>query len=320
MGNGGQKNVVGGPCATCAETRDLDEHLMEVALAAKLLGNKSIYRSEHGTITIATDSIGDWFRIAAQLQTVEVDTWKFEPPEADMYCGNVGTYIDAHGKHYTSHATALTRFVFVCNGVEEAYRYLDNLYAALADRKGVAKGKLRRSSSLKAVELLEDLFERAGAAALPRDFDHHCGIFIRLFETYASGNQAPLGGFDAGADARPTYALHLVRNLRNYVAHGTFPLGEPQEYGSDEGAKVLIPLLTNACRVAALYVQTILRWFCHGFHSDEYASIYVGNEEGQYDRFLDQCTLEYVRDLHVKGDFALHHNKYDYSHLDDEDD
>ncbi len=47
-----------------------------------------------------------------------------------FYCGPVADNIDAHGEHYTIHATALTRFMFVCNGLEEAYRFIDHLYGS----------------------------------------------------------------------------------------------------------------------------------------------------------------------------------------------
>lgn len=62
------------PCPICAETRGLAEHLIEVGLAADYLGNTSSYVSEHGTATIKTETIGDWLRLAAQLEKVEVDT------------------------------------------------------------------------------------------------------------------------------------------------------------------------------------------------------------------------------------------------------
>jgi len=150
------------PCSICAETRGLAEHLIEVALAADYLGNTSNYKSELGVAKVKTETIGDWLRLAAQLEKVEVNTWKFESSDAGLYCGTVADNIDAHAEHYTTHATALTRFMFVCNGLEEAYRFIDHLYGPLSARKGVAKGKLKKASSLRAVALLDDLFERKG--------------------------------------------------------------------------------------------------------------------------------------------------------------
>ena len=75
------------PCPICSVTRGLSEHLIEVALAADYLGNKSTYASEHGTATIRTQTIADWLKLAAQLEKVEVNTWKFESSDAGFYCG-----------------------------------------------------------------------------------------------------------------------------------------------------------------------------------------------------------------------------------------
>lgn len=305
------------PCAICSSTRGLAEHLIEVGMAADYLGNASSYSSEHGTTTIKTETIGDWLRLAAQLEKVEVNTWKFESSDAGFYCETVGDNIDAHAKHYTTHATALTRFILVCNGLEEAYRFIDHLYGPLSDRKGVAKGQLKRTSSLRAVTLLDDLFERRGASAVPKDFEHHCGNFIGFFNQYKSEHNVAMSGIDSGAEGRLTYALQLVRNLRNHVAHGTFPLGPPANYGGYEDSEELVLMLRQACRVSALYMQIILRWFSAGFKSYEYRAIQGANGK-EFDLFLENCTLEYVQNLHLKSAFALHGDFFSRCELDEE--
>lgn len=306
------------PCPICSQTRALAEHLIEVALAAYYLGNKSSYHSEHGVATIKTETIGDWLKLAAQLEKVEVNSWKFESSDA-IYCGSAADNIVAHSKHYTTHATALTRFVFVSNGLEEAYRFVDYLYEPVSVRKDIAKGQLKRTSSLRAVTLLDDLFEREGAFARPRHLEHHCSNFIRLFNRYKEEHSVSLSGIDAGAENRSTFALQLVRNLRNHVAHGTFPLGPPADYGGYEHSNELVLLLRHACRVSALYLQIILRWFCTGFDSYDYNAILNANGK-EFDGFIEKCTLEYIQDLHVKSAFALHNDLYDSDELDDDED
>ena len=304
------------PCPVCSFTRKLSQHLIEVGLAASFLGNKSIYESEHGTTTIWTNTIGYWFTLAAQLEKVEVNTWKFESSDASFYCGSIADNIDAHSEHYTNHATAITRFLFVCNGLEEAYRFIDHLYAPLSVARGVAKKDLKRTSSMRSVALLDDLFERMGSLAAPNDFEHHCRNFISLFNRYKAEHNASVGGIDAGAEVLPTFALQLVRNLRNHVAHGTFPLGPPADYGGYEDSEELVLMLNHACRVAALYTQIIFRWFSPGFESDDYNSMMGYGKE--FDRFMERCTLEYVLDLHRQSDFALNQDHYRFD--DDEKD
>ncbi len=304
-------------CPVCSFTRELSQHLIEVGLAASFLGNTSTYENEHGTATIRTETIGDWFTLAAQLEKVEVNTWKFESSDAGLYCGTIADNIDAHSEHYTNHATALTRFVFVCNGLEEAYRFIDHLYASLSVTKGVAKKDLKRSSSMRAVALLDDLFERMGVLAAPHDFEHHCRNFIKLFNRYKAEHNASMGGIESGAEALPTFALQLVRNLRNHVAHGTFPLGPPEDYGGNEDNEELLLMLKHACRVAALYTQIILRWFSPGFESYDY-SVMMGYGK-EFDRFKERCTLEYILDLHRQNDFALHQDHYRFDDDEKED-
>lgn len=306
------------PCPICLETRELAEHLTEVGLAADYLGNKSTYESEHGLATIKTETIGNWLRLAAQLKTVDVDAWKFEPSRgAAFYCETVADNINAHSKHYTNHATALTRFIFVCNGLEEAHRFIDHLYEPLSVRKGIAKGQLKRTSSLRAVALLDDLFERTGTSAAPQGFEHHCGNFIQLFNRYKAKHRVSVGGIDVGAENRSTYALQLVRNLRNHVAHGTFPLGPPADYGGYEDSEELVLMLRHACSVSALYMQIILRWFSPGFESYDYRAILDANGK-EFDRFIENCTFEYIQGLHMKSAFALHNDLYDSDELDED--
>jgi hypothetical protein len=79
-----------------------------------------------------------------------------------------------------------------------------------------------------------------------------------------------VGGIDAGAESRFAYALKLVRNLRNHVAHGTFPLGQHADCGGYEDSKELVLMLRHACRVSTLYMQIILRWFSAGIESYAY--------------------------------------------------
>lgn len=295
-------------CNICSEVRGLSEHLTELGLAADYLGNTSTYISEHGTATIKTETIGVWLRLASQLKMVEVDAWRFTTDDAG-YCGSSADSIDAHSDHYTAHATALTRFMFVCNGLEEAYRFIDHLYVPFADQKGIAKGKRKRTSSLRAVELLDDLFDCNGPNVQPRDFVHLCGAFKLLFDQYKNEHSAALNGIEPGAEQRPTYVLQLIRNLRNHVAHGTFPIGPPADYGGYEDSKELIQLLNHACRVSALYMQVIFRGYSPGFNSYEFNAMLDANGE-QFERFIEKCNLEYVKNLHLKNSFALHRGLY----------
>ncbi len=297
-------------CPICSTTRGLAEQLTEVALAAQLLENVSIFKSEHDCVEINTKTIGDWFRLAAQLETVKIDAWKLDPAVEDaFFCESAADQFDAYSKHYTEYATALTRFIFVCNGLEEAYRFIDHLYPSLSTQALLGKKAAKKSPSLRAVKMLDDLFARHGESTYPRSFAHHCDNFIQIFHQYKDAHKAKLTGLEPGDEALPSYALQLIRNLRNHVAHGIFPLSSPAEYGGLEDGAKLILLLRHACRVACLYVQIILKWYSPGFMSEDYINMCNANGE-EFDRFLKNCTLDYIFNLHQASDFALHKGLY----------
>lgn len=291
-------------CSICSCVRPLSEHLYELGYAAKLLGNCSEYESEHGSDIIKTETIGDWLQLASRLDKVNVDAWKFGD-EGAFYCGTIADTLDEHTRHYTDHATALTRFIFVCNGLEETYRFIDHHYAQYVDRTNTSSNAQKRSSSLRAAALVDDLFERLGATAEPKYFDHLAGSFITLFQSYKVNHNASLSGMDPDSISRKTYALHLVRNLRNYVSHGTFRIGPPTDFGGYEDNDKLLQLLMHGSRVAALYMQTILAGFCKDFLSYDFEMMANANGE-EFENFTQNCTVNYVRDIHTKGRFAFH--------------
>ncbi len=297
-----------GGCPICSKVRTLSEHLIELGNAAEMLGKQSTYTSEHGSVSIRTETIGKWLLLAAQLERVEIDTWKHGDHGA-FYCEPIAGSQDDHSRHYSDHATNLTRFMFVCNGLEETYRFIDHLYTPLANVQKLKSSARKRTSSLRAIALIDDLFRRLGPTAEPRDFDHLAGNFMALFESYSVNHKAAVSGMGDGAETRKTHALHLIRNLRNHVAHGTFPIGPPTDYGGYEDNDQLIQLLKHGCRIAALYMQIILHGFCDRFESEDYKAMLDAHGH-EFEDFIKRCTLAYVRDLHSEGDFALNNGLY----------
>jgi hypothetical protein len=98
-----------------------------------------------------------------------------------------------------------------------------------------------------------------------------------------------------------------MRNLRNHVGHGTFPLRTLADFGGLEDSKDLVLMLRHSSRVLALYTQIILRWFSAGFESYDYRIIQTANGK-RHDLLIEKCTHEYVQHSHVKSAFALHHD------------
>lgn len=291
-------------CPVCANVRGLREHLVELGRAAELLDNRSTYSSEHGAVTITTVSIGKWLTLASGLERVYIDTWKYSD-EAALYCEPVAYSLDEHSKHYSNHATALTLFMFVCNALEEAYRFIDHLYFPLTQVRKVPRDQLKRTASLRAVEILEDLFIRKGDDVLPLNFEHLTGNFISLFRAFEKTHKLSSDKVDKiYPTANKTHALDLIRRLRNYVAHGTFPIGPPVDYGGYEDSELLLQLLKHGCRMAAIYIQIIFYGYCAEFQSDDYGM--MKNAHGpEFNMFIKDCNLSYVKNLHMRSKFSL---------------
>jgi len=242
------------------------------------------------------------------LEEVKINTWKFEDGSA-AYCGTSADAIDSHSKHYTSQATNLTRFLFVSNGLEEAYRLIDCEYPSLVTRKAMKTSMQKRSSSLRASQLIDDLFEREGSLIEPKDFTHLTSVFIERFRTYVANHPAELSGMEDGVESKKSYALHLSRNLRNHAAHGIFPVGPPEEFGGFTDSAALEQLLRHACRISGLYIQIILRGFSAGFESYDYQALKSASGI-EFERYLEGCTVECIKDLHIQGEFSFHKGLY----------
>jgi hypothetical protein len=292
-------------CSICANVRGLREHLVELGRAAELLDNRSTYSSEHGAATITTVSIGKWLTLASGLERVYIDTWKYSG-EAGLYCEPVANSLDEHSKHYSNHATALTLFMFVCNALEEAYRFIDHLYLPLAQVRKIPRDQLKRTASLRAGEILDDLFRRQGDDVLPPNFDHLTGNFISLFRSFEQAHKSSSGKVGKISPVvNKTYALDLIRKLRNYVAHGTFPIGPPVDYGGYADSELLLQLLKHGCRTAVIYMQIILYGYCSEFQSDDYRMM-EGANGPEFELFIKNCNLNYVKNLHLRSEFSLH--------------
>lgn len=119
-------------CPYCSTLRTLDDHLHELGLACEYLGNDARYSDIDTRRTVRTQTIGDWLKLASQLEEVKVDTWRFKSDSG--YCGRIADRVSSDSAHYTKYSTALTRFLFVSSALEEAYRFVDHRYVEMADK------------------------------------------------------------------------------------------------------------------------------------------------------------------------------------------
>lgn len=283
-------------CQYCKELRPLSTHLYELAEFCSYLDNSVDH--VHGEIKRKVNStvISDWLKLASQLEKVEVNTWKFADG-SPFYCEPVADQLDSDSSHFTAYSTALTKFIFVSNALEETYRFVDNLM----DAKSTPSLKKFKMASMRVAAIIDSI----STQAFPKHFDHLVDNYISVFNRYNKKYPAELGGLKGVSPKASSYTLHLVRNLRNHVAHGVFPLIDNPDYWGEEGERErLIQLLLHSCRLSALFMQILLGKFNDGFQSYEYHQCQDAYGP-EFDYFVSNCTIEYIGKLHIEGEFSF---------------
>lgn len=97
----------------------------------------------------------------------------------------------------------------------------------------------------------------------------------------------------------------MIRNLRNHISHGVFPIiDNPDYWGEGELSRnELVALLFHASRVTALYIQSLIYKFNKGFHSDLYFASISFEEESEY--FSKNCVTDLAKSLHLDEGFSF---------------
>ncbi|MHB1758162.1 MAG: hypothetical protein ACYCT9_11770 [Leptospirillum sp.] len=252
-------------------------------------------------------TIADWLKLASQLEMVKVDTWRFE--HGSLYCGATDDMITSDSLHFTTYSTALTRFIYVTIALEETYRFVDRHYKILAKNKKIPDKEKTRSCSIRAAILVDSISEEFW----PKHLSHLAENYKLRFARYRSKHKSELSGMEFSEESAPGYALHLIRNLRNHVSHGAFPIiSNPDYHWSDEeDLNNLLLLLNHSCRMSAIYIQILIERFNEGFNGHEYQSC-ADSYGPEFEYFIEHCTIDYIRSLHLKGKFSIS-DAFDYS-------
>lgn len=287
-------------CNHCSELRPLTTHLHELALVCEYLDNSVPYSDGNSQRNVTTTTISDWLKLASQLEAVKVDAWRFESDF--FYCGEAADRVTSDSTHFSLYSTALTRFIFVASALEETYRFVDRYYKPFADDQQIPEKSRSRSSSIKAAALIDAISQDLW----PKHLIHLTQNYRLFFGQYRKNHKSELGGMQFADEKKPAYALHLVRNLRNHIAHGVFPLIPNPDYswGADRDCNDLLQLLNHSCRISALYIQMLMQRFNLGFASQEYQS-FADAYGPEYERFLTHCNVGYIGILHLNGEFSL---------------
>lgn len=152
------------------------------------------------------------------------------------------------------------------NALEEAYRFVASRY----DNTARLGGKVR-SPAMKAAALFD-----SGRVSLPEHYAHFVAHLAKVFDRCQQEHREVDTQLSCKRGA-PSYGLHLLRTIRNHVAHGVFPLIGNPEYEGEANRTVLIQLLNGSSRVGTFCIQALLGTFNDGFKSHEYDAISGGS-------------------------------------------
>lgn len=295
-------------CEKCSEFRELPLHLHELYMFCDLLRNKSdvykLSKKELKQETEAhTESIAKWLKLASQLDNVQLNPFRYE--EAHYWCESAGDELDSDASHNSSIITPLTRFLFISNALEETYRFTNSQYEFHYARAQLKNNSLerKRNYSAQAAWLLDEVY---GDLEVPLHYDHKVDGYLAQVKEYQKRFD---NSFDIQLEnnGKLSFGLSLVRNIRNHIAHGVFPIVDNPEYNHEcfnpKTKNLILNILGFSSRIATMNIQIILNATHHGFESEVYRYLCGDPDFGHK---LEQCiTPEYLQRLHLKQDFGL---------------
>lgn len=307
------ESLIKDSCSMRIELRDLTLHLYELGLYCELLSNNRIvYKRENGTLVLTgkafTSAIAKWLRLAAQLESVNINTLLYQG--TNLYCGADEEKIESDTAHNEHIITPLTRFIFVCNALEEGYRFISTTYESHFDAENASgtKHEYLGSHSAQAANLLRRSEEKLD---IPRHYHHLMDNLRKIVKTYIDDYSGDID-ISLSESLQIDYGLALVRNIRGHVAHGIFPIVENLEYSfgstTPDMRGNLVTLLNEASRIAALSLQMLIAVAADGFQSMAYTSQAIDDDYG--DAFVLKCDQRYLLTLHLIQDFGLNEEDY----------
>lgn len=259
-------------CPICKKLNKLDDHLYELSIACEYFISEKYSNFSN---------ISEWLKLSAYLDEVQITPEKYAGSDL-IWCRPAAEAYQTERIHYSRFSTALTRFLYVSNALEETYRFASTYYT-LSSKE--IKDKREFANSKKSVLL----FEKTDDHNLPEGFYHYCENLFLKFEKYKTEYNPKISIIKDYPKNHKCHGLHIVRNLRNFIAHGTIPINLVPEYsGAAEMWYVLHGLLISATRVTALYIQSFLLEFSDKFDMHAYL------QRMDYDYYLERQddTLE----------------------------
>ncbi len=289
-------------CEHCLGIRELSLHIHELALFCDFLDNKvDVFKFIKGEVvsegSASSADIAKWLTLASQLKSVDLNPYKYI--DSHFYCEPMVEELDSDASHKSDIITPLTRFIFIANALEEIYRFSSSLFEEKYERfEGEDKP---RNYSMKSDWLIKHVYPRELLPKYYYNLVNDMKVLLSDFKVLFDIDAELMG------DASLSLGLSMVRNIRNQIAHGKFPIVEDPEYGCEyfnpKSKRMILSVLDNTSRLALFNIQIILGITNTGFQSDKYLMLGDDPDCGNY--LKGECKLEYLRTLHLKQSFGL---------------
>ena len=194
----------------------------------------------------------DWLTIASGVESVQVKTAKYD--QSVVYCRGAFEYEEKRSELLSHLTTKLTTFNFVWNSFESVVKVFE--FPPLP--KHLKKGSGRIVD--RTIWFLKQHY--GSEASLAFYNDHLCNLYkyIRYNEYYNEYEKE--FKFQNFADL-PGLGLHIVRKIRNDLAHGSAVMPQPDDWG-ETSAKLLpsehrhLYLIDTCTRILLFTIQMFL--------------------------------------------------------------
>lgn len=247
---------------------------------------ESLPEEEH----LCSESVFEWLRIAASIESVSVNTLTFG--EGVMYCSAAAEYEDRRSDLLSEILHDQLRFTYVWGAFETL--------AKIVELRAVPKSVKARSSMVDRV-----------AYVLRETFDHR-NCVPWGYNQWLHDLRMSLGASDRFCIAKhfvltpcaghSGLAISVVRHIRNQFAHGVVNLPEPEQWTGEKPAALSV--IKFSTRLVLLSMQMLLL----AEHPDPYwEGASIPNLEDT--SFWGDCDWRLLAVLHLQprgsGDFPL---------------
>lgn len=167
-------------------------------------------------------SAGDWLKIAAGVEKVEINTSRFD--ETVVWCGSAWEYESKRSTLLTQVATRLTTFNFIWGAFETVIKIINPPPVPSSIKK-------RAYAIDNAIFYLKNEYDSSPRIPLYDDTLAQLRLVLHSHSQYQSlDNEFKIDSFRS----IPGLGAHIVRIIRNDFAHGSATFPEPDDWGSTD--------------------------------------------------------------------------------------